>query len=224
MGRSWASPRGASLLFSVLLREREAGQGEAGEGEAPAEPRVSGPVALPLLAAIACRDGIAAASDVSPLLHWPNDLYVGARKLGGILIETRPISGFGQAFIIGVGINCLQKPAHFTPELRARATSLEIESRAAVQREVVAAAVLNELEAWIGAPQRYSAAVLREAWLSRAAPLGQRVRLREDGVEYVGCIVDLDPAAGIVVQLERGGRRSFAAARTTIVERSFLSP
>jgi len=59
--------------------------------------------------------------------------------------------------------------------------------------------------------------VLAEAWLARAVPLGQRVRLLVDGQEYFGRVIDLDPLRGLLVQLERGGRVLFDPQRTTLL-------
>ncbi len=206
MGRSWVCPRGAGLMFSVLL---------CGEDDT----RPDGLYALS--AAIACCDGIAAATDVRPLIQWPNDLYVGRRKLGGILVEKRRTHDGDNVHVIGVGINCLQTEAHFPGELRGRATSLDIESSQPVLREAVAASLLNALDEWLARPARVSRKRIREAWLARSAPLGQRIRLRHAGKEYVGCVVDLDPTAAIVVQLEHGGRRLFHADQTVIMDGAF---
>jgi ABC-type dipeptide/oligopeptide/nickel transport system ATPase subunit len=50
-------------------------------------------------------------------LKWPNDLMVNRRKLGGILIETRPLprsdagtASPGSVVIVGIGINCRAQP------------------------------------------------------------------------------------------------------------------
>ena len=51
-------------------------------------------------------------------LKWPNDLYVGDRKLGGILVEARWREGAPEWVAIGVGINVR------APESEARATGL----------------------------------------------------------------------------------------------------
>ena len=56
---------------------------------------------------------------------------------------------------------------------------------------------------------------LRAAWLARALPLGRRVSLVHQGQTHRGSIIDLDPVAGLVVQLDSGGVRMFAAADTT---------
>lgn len=53
---------------------------------------------------------------------WPNDVFLGGRKLAGILCE-----GFAEGVVIGVGINVLQQADDFPPALRPRATSLRRE-------------------------------------------------------------------------------------------------
>src|ERR1051325_1990734 len=71
-GHRWLSPRGASVLCSVALQ----GHSELGG-------------CLTLAAAVAACDAISAASDVRPAIKWPNDLRIGGRKVGGILVESR---------------------------------------------------------------------------------------------------------------------------------------
>jgi BirA family transcriptional regulator, biotin operon repressor / biotin---[acetyl-CoA-carboxylase] ligase len=87
-GRRWESPEG-SLAVSLLL------------------PWPEGPqrVRLPMEIAIPLARSLSEAFGVEVRLKWPNDLVVGGRKLGGILIETR-ISDEGEgAAVVGVGLN-----------------------------------------------------------------------------------------------------------------------
>jgi len=201
MGRTWEAPRGAGLLLSLLLIDvREALRG----GE------------LCLLTAIAACDAIKASTDVKPNIKWPNDLVVGGRKLGGILIESRRRTDGLRAYAIGIGINCLQQRAHFAAELGARATSLEIESAHAVSREALAVSLLGELDRWIAVPESWSDDDLRREWLAHAEPVGGRICLREGGAVHTGTIIDIDPSAALIVQLDAGGIRAFDVANTTV--------
>ncbi len=204
LGRRWESPRGASVLCSVALVDR---QGELEGGE------------LSLLAAVAARDAVVACTEVVPTIKWPNDLLVGGRKLGGILVESRVLPGEVRAYVVGVGINCLQQKGHIPAALAEKATSLELESVCAIDREAVAIALLRELDRWLAAPDTWTCETLRREWLARCEPMGQRIFLRHAGKEYSGSIVDIDPTAAMVVQLDEGGLRAFNAADTTIVGR-----
>ncbi len=55
-------------------------------------------------------------------LKWPNDVYVGGRKLGGILMEH-----LGSKLVIGIGLNVNQRFEGAPREVRERATSLLME-------------------------------------------------------------------------------------------------
>ncbi|MCP4591188.1 MAG: biotin--[acetyl-CoA-carboxylase] ligase [bacterium] len=248
LGRSWESPRGASVLMSLVLVDSSAALG--------------GDV-LALLAAVAAVDAIRAATGVVAEIKWPNDLLVGGRKLGGVLIESRRLNaetapldgaalgsssstrgdaafdgdarptarGYSTAgggdspiradigvYVVGLGINCLQHRNHFPEELRESATSLELESPNPVDRSLVVRHLVVELDQWLADPSAWDLRTLHDAWLRRGPPLGKRVRLRQAGVKFTGQIIDIDPAAGLVVQLDEGGRRLFDAATTSVLD------
>ena len=219
LGRAWESPRGAGLLCSVLLIEQPASEPTGHTGVGPR---------LGLLAAVACCDAIRDAAGVGVEIKWPNDLLVRGRKLGGILVESRAVAppddfaaGAGglvrTAHVVGIGINCLQHRAHFPEPLRERATSLDLEAAGPIDRSTLARALLRHLDHWYADIQAHDDAEVKRAWLQRAAPLGQRVKLLHRGRRYEGHVVDLDPTAALVVQLDEGGRQVFDAATTTIV-------
>ncbi|MCC7086238.1 MAG: biotin--[acetyl-CoA-carboxylase] ligase [Pirellulales bacterium] len=70
---------------------------------------------LSLAAGVAIVDSVASRLDGHPLgLHWPNDVYVGERKLAGILVEVLP----GGQHIVGVGINTNNSVADAPPSLQ----------------------------------------------------------------------------------------------------------
>lgn len=89
MGRTWTSEPGAGLWLTLVEHPRDASA----------------------LDVMSLRVGLALApvldlfADASIRLKWPNDLYVGARKLAGILIEARWRDGVPEWVAIGVGIN-----------------------------------------------------------------------------------------------------------------------
>lgn len=182
-----------------------------------------------LAAAVACCEAIARATGVRVQIKWPNDLVFEGRKLGGILVESRRGGGgpaprgprsaaAPAAYVVGLGINCLQHRRHFPMELRDRATSLDLIAAGPIDRCALARAVLAELDRWYADLSVWTGQELRRAWLNWAASLGGRIRLHHAGRLYTGHVIDLDPTASLVVQLEQGARRLFDAASTTIVD------
>lgn len=126
-GRVWFSPPASGLYVSVVL--------------SPARARVDPRRATTLLtiaAGVAITEGLEIATGLRADLKWPNDVYVGARKLGGILAESH-----GEFVVTGFGINIA--PDVYPPELRDRATSLESELGRAVDRSLVFAETLAAL-------------------------------------------------------------------------------
>ncbi len=201
LGRQWVSPRAASILCSTLLIRREQANEYAG--------------CLTLISGIAVCDAVAASvPDVEPSIRWPNDIVVGERKLAGILIESRAMPE-ARAYAVGIGLNCLQHPGHFPPDLRATATSLDMESQAPVSRLAVARALLVALDRWLA--EEPDTEKMRQAWLDRTEPLGQHIRVRHAQHEFSGRTIDIDPTGGLLMELDQGGRRVFDPIRTSLI-------
>lgn len=202
LGRSWESPRGASLLCSIMIAEDEA-QVRSGE--------------LMLMSAVAARDAVVRCTELNPQIKWPNDLVIGGRKLAGVLIESRRMAAGCGVSVCGVGINCLQHRGHFDPALAISATSLELESALPVDRTNLAIALLTEFDRRLLDMRQTGGEGLRRAWLSSSEPMGRPIRLRSAGKAYSGTTVDIDPTAALMVQLDSGVRRAFSAHDTTVL-------
>ena len=218
-GQSWLSPRGASVLCSVvLLAEDDTSTAQNGSAAQQAQTRTT--AWLTQVSAVAACEAIRRATDVAPAIKWPNDLRVAGRKLGGILIESRTVGSLEtqtRAWVIGIGINCLQHAGHFPPQLRETATSLELAASHAIDRTAVARELLRTLDDWL-APQHWCQTDrVHAAWLSHAEPIGQKVRLRRKGKDYAGWTVEVDPAGGLIVKLETGQQEWFDPMRTTLL-------
>jgi BirA family biotin operon repressor/biotin-[acetyl-CoA-carboxylase] ligase len=200
LGRPWHSPRGAGLTFTVLL----------------CEDGVQAPVArLVMTTAVAVVAGIEEATDVAPVIRWPNDVYVRDRKLAGILMEVRTLNSGIRATAIGIGVNCLQHAGHFPPEIRDRATSLELQASRPVDRVAVAQAILRQLDGYLAEGCPISDDRLADAWRTHSADIGAHVTLRREGRTFSGRIVDVHPQGGLLLQLDTGGRCEFDPVTTT---------
>lgn len=110
-GHGWHSAAGEGLYVSVLLRQ------QISATRLPL---------LPLAAGLAAADAIRAVSGLTADLRWPNDLLIGPRKAGGILVEARNDSERLLHAVVGIGINVHQR--EFPPNLATPATSLDLET------------------------------------------------------------------------------------------------
>jgi len=131
LGRKWLSPARKGLWFSVLLRP---------------ESNPQETTRLTVASATALRRAIQSETGVKPEIKWPNDILIGGKKVAGILTEMSAELDRVKHVILGIGIDVNQELDEFPPELRKFATSLRIESGAAVLRADLATAILRELD------------------------------------------------------------------------------
>lgn len=108
-GSSWFSPPG-NLYFSAVIKPHR-NQNEL----AP----------LTLIGALAGSSAIYELSSIASVIKWPNDLLIGRKKIGGVLVE-RILSGH---VIIGIGINLNSDIEKFPEKIRTTATTLAHESK-----------------------------------------------------------------------------------------------
>lgn len=125
----WLSPAGEGLYVSVLLRP-----------PMPAR-RLT---LLPLAAGLAAADAIRAVSGLVADLRWPNDLLIGERKAGGILVESKTTAGKVDFAVVGIGINVHQRG--FDAGLPTPATSLDQEGGRHIHRQDLLVSLLESLE------------------------------------------------------------------------------
>jgi BirA family biotin operon repressor/biotin-[acetyl-CoA-carboxylase] ligase len=171
-GRSWYTPPGTALAFSLLTRPSIAAQQAMG---------------LTMLAGLAAVEGIEYATRLRLDLKWPNDVVFRTErrwwKVGGILTECT-FQGDDPAYaVIGIGLN-VNVDFSQQIELRESATSLMHLAGREIDRWAVLKAVVA---AWI---DRYAeiaeADRLRDAWAARLINLRQTLRVDLNGTSVEG--------------------------------------
>lgn len=193
-GRGWFSPPGMGIWLSVVLR--------------PAE--LPNPALLPLwvgLAAARALDDYIPPPGVG--IKWPNDLFHGGRKLGGILCEASWEGGTPVWVVAGIGVNLLQSEADFPAPIRASATSLRIASDRTLPLEEVAGALAGAVaEAGSGIPAALDATAAAEL-AARDVLAGQRVEVRGGGEALLsaGTALGIAPDGALLVRDRAGALR-----------------
>ncbi|MDF1579054.1 MAG: biotin--[acetyl-CoA-carboxylase] ligase [Desulfurivibrionaceae bacterium] len=160
LGRSWHSPAGSNLYFSMILR--------------PALPPEDLPK-ITLAAGLALCLAVEKVTDLSLMLKWPNDLLLDGRKLAGILAETVNIKGEPTAVVLGVGLNVNAGAAAFPADLRERATSLLIVTGHEYRRSELLAAIVSELKRQLRRFERSGFNGILAEWRKRDATLGREL-------------------------------------------------
>lgn len=193
LDRTWETPPGTAVTFSVLLR--------------PTVPAASWPW-LPLVAGYAAATALAGLGYRAEV-KWPNDVLIGERKVGGILVE-RVDTPAGAAAVVGIGINTgmteEQLPVPTATSLSLEQGPDETPDRDAVL-EAVVTALLERYDAWQRDPTS-----LADAYADACTTVGRRVRVDlPDGGALEGEAVGVDASGRLVVQAPDGTRHEVGA-------------
>ncbi|MEJ2020442.1 MAG: biotin--[acetyl-CoA-carboxylase] ligase [Maritimibacter sp.] len=192
-GRPWANPKGNFAATLVL----------PGAVGADAALR-SFTIALALHEALVALT----ARPQSFALKWPNDVLLNGGKLAGILLEALSVGGQPVGLAIGIGVNLAEAPgADEVEEGALRPVSLLSETGIAVTPEDLLEALAPAYAHWEAQFATLGFAPIREAWLARAARLGEVVTARLPGEEITGTFRDVDADGQLVLSTPRGPRR-----------------
>jgi BirA family biotin operon repressor/biotin-[acetyl-CoA-carboxylase] ligase len=164
---------------------------------------------LSFVAALAIHDAVAElARAVRPQLaiKWPNDLLLGGAKFAGILTESEG-DAEGGVVAVGFGVNCTSHPSD-TDYPATDLVAAGVDVSAATLFAALSAKMVGRLAQW-NEGQHF--ATIRTDWLSRAAGLGQVIRVRLADRELGGVFETIDDIGRLVLILPDGDRRTIAA-------------
>jgi BirA family biotin operon repressor/biotin-[acetyl-CoA-carboxylase] ligase len=200
-GRRWESASHRGLWFSLLVR--------------PALPLARWS-RLTTWAAVAVAAAIERSAGQRAAIKWPNDVFLGGKKVAGMLIESGTDAA-GQPFaVVGIGVNVNHEPGDFPPELAERATSLRIVAGRSIDRPELATGVLRELDARLPQVADAFADLVGEA-AARSLLLGRWVQLRSGTALHEGLAESLDENGQLLVRAGDGSAECFVAGEVTVV-------
>lgn len=169
-GRIWVSEKDAGLYFSLILRPPIA---------PPSFPLIT------LMTASAVHDALENLYKIDCDIKWVNDIHVRDKKICGILAEMIETEK-GLAVVVGIGINL--KSTNFPPEIAETATSIEAETGANVESEVLLQYLTKFLSLFCDI--LYGADGLekiRQEWIERSSyAYGKKVRARTENETIEG--------------------------------------
>lgn len=198
MGRSFFSPSGAGLYLTVILHPAIRGEDCA---------------LLTTYAAVAVAEAIEELTGAKAAIKWVNDVYLGGKKICGILTEASvdfETGGFAYA-VVGIGIN-VRKTA-LPEELQPIVTDLETETGVIVDRNRLAAALLR----------RFADvdAVLREgtyltSYSERCFVLGQDVLVTRGAQQFSARAVAINNRGELLVDDGSGVLRALNSGEVSV--------
>lgn len=189
-GRSWVSPPGLNLYFSILLR--------------PEVPPAHAPE-LTLVAAVAVCEALRDAGCERARIKWPNDVEIGGRKAVGVLTEMSANEEGVDFVVVGIGVDVNMQPEDMPAEIKDIATSVRIALGKPYSRARLLARVLERFETWLDRFEDEGFAVVRARWTALSSTIGAKVRLQLGGKRVEGRAESIDEAGHLIVRTEAGG-------------------
>lgn len=200
--REWFSPAGSNIYMSTLLRP-------------DLEPDRA--IGMTLAAAVGVADAVADETGVEPWIKWPNDLYVGGRKLGGILTEGVTGDSGLEAVVVGLGLNVNIELDDVPDALTSRLTSLQIEGERVWDRLGLALRIQRE---WLDRCEAYAVEGLEavlDALKRYDRSAGRTVSVSRDGDDVEGTARGIGDDGRLIVEFDdetirvRAGEVTFSA-------------
>jgi BirA family biotin operon repressor/biotin-[acetyl-CoA-carboxylase] ligase len=186
-GRMWVSPRGnlyASVAFCCAASMEKAGQ-------------------LSLVAGISLFEAIRATTDLAQgaglRLKWPNDILMGAAKMGGILVESTAARGSpGFLAIIGFGLNVMSAPDDLGRPVTFLGRHTEAPAPDALQT-----ALADQCQHWLDLwNDGENFAVVRQAWMERAGAFGELMTVNSTDGPLTGSYQGLSETGALLAEID----------------------
>ena len=184
-GRKWHSVPGKSLTISLILKPEMDSQ-TAGW--------------FPLMTGVAIVEALDQLG-LKTLLKWPNDILINNKKLGGILCESRIQGDKLEWVVIGLGINVNEQENEMDNELNA--TSFYIETGRSIQRELVLATILNQLESvYTSFRTDRDLSIISEKWTDYCHHVDKTITFKENEHKKTGIFVGINERGEAVISID----------------------
>ncbi len=196
-GRSFYSPAGTGLYVSILCKLSQA--------------ELQGKLLTPLSAVAVCR-AIEKTVGIQPAVKWVNDVYVGGKKVCGILAQHVSSDTEEQVVILGIGINVYEPEGGFPTELAETAGALASVSQSGLRSRLLAE-LLNQWDRWLSADSK----AVAEAYRAYSFLVGRRVRFAIESRDAVATVTGIDDACRLLVRMEDGTQRVLCAGDVSVI-------
>lgn len=201
MGRFFYSPKDTGIYMSILLR-----------------PKISAykSINITTCAAVAVARALETDTEIKAGIKWVNDIYVGDKKVCGILTEatTDIEDGTLKYVILGIGINIFPPEEDFPVDIKNIASSVFDRNIGDKDyRASIVAGIINNLSKLYSDIEKAS---FYEEYKKRSFLLGKEVYIiKKDGNEEV-LAVDLDKDFGLIVQKKDGSRQHLNSGEVSV--------
>ncbi len=203
LGRSWISPPGVNLYFSVLLN--------------PPFPPEEASI-LTLAVPVAVASAIITHTGLPAQIKWPNDIIIHGKKAGGVLIEMKAGKTAVRLLAVGIGINVNMSPGVLPSEIRRYSTSLTTEKGESINRIALLGEILAALEHTYKNLLHDNKRALINEWLRLNCTIGNRVSVRNQDRIISGIADGITERGELIVRRVTGETETVRAGDVTILK------
>lgn len=140
-------------------------------------------------------------------LKWPNDVLAGGKKLAGILLEAESVGTDRLAVVVGIGTNVVAAPEG-TPYPAVSLHALGLTASAEDLFSALSDAWAHWRRVW---DDGRGFGAIRQAWLERAAGLGEPVSVQSGQQAIEGVFETIDETGCLIVRTHDGRRLPVSA-------------
>ena len=188
VGSKWHAEPGKNLTFSILLHPSFLPLGEQFN--------------LNMTISVAIQKALLSITGAGLTIKWPNDIYFGHKKIGGILLENIVSGSRIKACIVGIGINVNQEV--FETELQQRAGSIFQILQKHVDLIALLAEICSHIEAGYLKLKAGNHAGLRNEYLNSLYQFNVKANYRQNGEIIEGKITDVSENGLLSLETSNG--------------------
>lgn len=187
LGRSWVSPIGGVWITIVL------------------KPRI--PIdrvfMVTMAASVAVARAIRKEYDLGALIKWPNDIYIGDKKVAGLLLELFAEADDIHYCLLGIGVDVNISPQDLEG-VKSAVTSISAEMGHDVDRASFLARLLREFESRFLLIEAGEYEAVTREWKSLSCTLEHRVRINTMKATFEGEAIDIDEFGALLIRKDNG--------------------
>ena len=199
-GKTWVSPFAANIYMSILWDFEQGAQALEG---------------LSLAVGVAVRRALIEMGLEDVRLKWPNDIYIGNKKLGGILLEMIGDPAGHCSVVIGVGIN-VSMPASIAVNIDQPWTDCCSESDAPIARSRLAALLIDNIFDILNDFESLGFAGYRDEWQEADAFKGLQGTISTPRDSVSGTVIGVDNSGAVQLKLMSGAVKSFIGGELSL--------
>lgn len=198
-GRNFFSPSESGIYMSIILKPKL---------------YIENSVLITTAAAVAVCQAIDKFSTATSKIKWVNDIFMGDKKVCGILTEAVANfeSGMMDSVVVGIGINVKTKDEDFPLELQSTAGSIFNSDYSFIRNQLAAEIISNILTMSKNLEDRSFMQIYKQ----RSMILGEHILYKKDNNWHEGYALDIDDYGGLVIYTGEGQRITLNSGEVSI--------